>query len=148
MEIGAFVSISSPPHKPSFLSLFVLRAPRCSGGEVGFFSFFFSWAPRSSLNTREEKQPMCIPVFFPFSSCYISVCLCAHNKQNLLSIFTSPNNGICADELAGRAERFGFSSAFVFTRDLRLKKRCFISRGPDSFWHVQTIIPHVLFISR
>ena len=149
VEIGAFVSISSPPPQTLF---FIIICTPCSAvqrrGSGLFFLFFFRWAPRSSLNPREEKQPMCIPVFFPFSSCYISVCLCAHNKQNLLSIFTSPNNGICADELAGRAERFGFSSAFVFTRDLRLKKRCFISRGPDSFWHVQTIIPHVLFISR
>ena len=144
-----FFHFFSPPPQTLF---FIIICTPCSAvqrrGSGLFFSFFFRWAPRSSLNPREEKQPMCIPVFFPFSSCYISVCLCAHNKQNLLSIFTSPNNGICADELAGRAERFGFSSAFVFTRDLRLRKRCFISRGPDSFWHVQTIIPHVLFISR
>lgn len=65
---------------------------------------------------------MCIPVFFPFSSRYISVCLCAHNKQNLLSICTSPNNGICADELAGRAERFG-SDPLLFLRAICALKR-------------------------
>lgn len=148
VEIGAFVFISSSP--PQTFSLFyyhaILRGVEApwKPGEVGFFAGRL--APRSSLYPREEKQPMCIPVFFPFSSRYISVCLCAHNKQNLLSIFTSPNNGICADELAGRAERFG-SDPLLFLRAICALKRFLFLAVRTRFWHVQTIIPHVLFIS-
>ena len=83
VEIGAFVFISSSP--PQTFSLFyyysILRGVEApwKPGEVGFFAGRL--APRSSLYPREEKQPMCIPVFFPFSSCYISVCLCATTNR-------------------------------------------------------------------
>lgn len=53
---------------------------------------------------RKKKKKGDMHPVFPRSLCrlyYISVCVCAHNKQNLLSIFTYPNNGICAYKLAG-----------------------------------------------
>lgn len=84
----------------------VLQAPD-SRGKCAFCGAFGAAQHRYPL---EEKKGDMHPVFplSLFSLYYISVCLyhsakrpSAHNKQNLLSIFTYPNNGICADKLAG-----------------------------------------------
>lgn len=109
VEIGAFVLIFPPFFSLFFLYLRGAEAPLQVPGSRGKCAFF---AGRLALHNtailgrrrRAKKKRRYMHPVFPlslFSLCYISVCLCAHNKQNLLSIFTYPNNGICADKRAG-----------------------------------------------
>lgn len=88
-----------------FFPFFHLRdvEASCRLLEAGESELFTGRLALLSTAILERKKGDIRPVFSPslYSLCYISVCLCAHNKQNLLSIFTYPNNGICADKLAG-----------------------------------------------